>query len=319
MLEENSKEPIINNALIEKVLLSTVEEQKRARRWGIFFKLTTLAWLFFIAFNFSGSKSSHSGSGDRYAALITINGVIAADESANAENIINSLNNAFDDTAVKGIILEINSPGGSPVQSGYIYDEIRRLKKNNGKKKVYAVISDIGASGAYYIASAADEIYANRASLVGSIGAYIASFGASELLGKIGVTRRFYKSGEFKGFSDPFLPEVPEVSKHITDLVESIHQQFIDSVIMGRGDRLLVENNPLLFSGMIWSGEQALELGLVDGLESTGFVLRELIGTENVVDYTFELSPIERIARQIGVGSMTFLSNHLGLGNIVLR
>ncbi|WP_211830457.1 S49 family peptidase [Kistimonas asteriae] len=307
--------------LIEKLLSGALVEQRRARRWGVFFKLMTLLWLFAVAGSlFMSSRSivpAPAGKGEGYTALIEVDGVIASGEQAGADNIVGGLREAFDDPNVKGVILRINSPGGSPVQSGYIYDEIRRLKGDRDDLKVYAVIVDIGASGAYYIASAADEIYADKASLVGSIGAYMASFGLDGVMDKVGVTRRFYKSGDFKGFSDPFQPEDPVAAEHIKTTVASIHQQFIDSVKLGRGDRL--SDDPLLYSGLIWSGEQAEDLGLVDGLGSSSYVARELIGEEMIVDFTPQLSPFERFARQLGMGVMHTMVNVLGLDGLSVR
>ena len=308
--------------LIETLLSGALTEQRRARRWGIFFKLMTLFWLFVMAGGLFTSSSRFSvptlaGKGERYTALIDVDGVIAPGEQASADNIASGLREAFDDPNVKGIILRINSPGGSPVQAGCVYDEIRRLKADRRDLKVYAVVVDIGASGAYYIASAADEIYADKASLIGSIGAYVAGFGLDGVMKKLGVTRRFYKSGDFKGFSDPFQPEDPVVVEHIKSTVASIHRQFIDSVKRGRGDRL--SDDPLLYSGLIWSGEQAKDLGLVDGLGSSGYVARELIGEERIVNFTPQLAPFERFARQLGVGAMRAMVNVLGLDGLGVR
>lgn len=307
--------------LIEKLLSGALVEQRRARRWGVFFKLMTLTWLLVVSVSvlvsvlFPGSVVG--GKGSDYTALVEVEGVIAAGEQASADNVVSGLRKAFDDSNVKGVILRINSPGGSPVQSGYIYDEIRRLKETRDDIKVYAVIVDAGASGAYYIASAADEIYADKASLVGSIGVYMASFGLEGAMEKVGVTRRFYQSGKFKGFSDPFQSENPVAVKHIRTTVESIHRQFIDSVKLGRGDRL--HDDPLLYSGLIWSGEQAVDLGLVDGLGSSGYVARELIGEETIVDFTPQISPLERFSRQLGVGAMHTMANVLGFDGLSLR
>lgn len=317
--EEASHEE--SQRLIENLVFAAQVEQRRSRRWGVFFKLMALVWLFAVSGSVLMSarfgSSINVGSSSAYTALIEMDGVIAAGEEASADNVVSSLRNAFNDTSVKGIILRINSPGGSPVQSGYIYDEIQRLKKTRDDIKVYAVIVDVGASGAYYVASAADEIYADKASLVGSIGAYMASFGLDGVMEKVGVTRRFYKSGEFKGFSDPFQSENPVATKHIRTMVASIHQQFIDSVKLGRGARL--SDDPQLYSGLIWSGEQAVDLGLVDGLGSSSYVARELIGEEKLVNFTQQLSQFERFARQLGVGAMHTMTNVLALDGLTLR
>lgn len=310
-----------DRSLIEKLVFAAQVEQRCSRRWGVFFKLMVLIWLFVVSAGvFMSARLGSSlgvGSSSVYTALIELEGVIAAGEQAGADNVVGGLRDAFKDTNVKGIVLRINSPGGSPVQSGYIYDEIRRLKKTRDDIKVYAVIVDVGASGAYYIASAADEIYADKASLVGSIGAYMASFGLDGAMEKVGITRRFYKSGEFKGVSDPFQPEDPVAVEHIRTMVASIHQQFIDSVKLGRGTRL--GDDPQLYSGLIWSGEQAVDLGLVDGLGSSSYVARELIGEEEIVDFTRQLSQFERFARQLGVGAMHTIANVLALDGLTLR
>lgn len=306
--------------LLEKVLLSSVQEQRRSRRWGIFFKTLTFIYLFGALVLFvpmlSLEKSAGTGS---HTALIEIRGMIADQEAASADKVVGSLREAFKDPGTKGVILRINSPGGSPVQSGYIYDEIRRLRAESPQIKVYAVISDLGASGAYYIASAADEIYADKASLVGSIGVTAAGFGFVGAMEKLGVDRRVYTSGEHKAFLDPFQPPKAEEAEFWKTVLETTHNQFIASVRQGRGDRLKADAHPELFSGLIWSGEQALELGLVDALGSSSYVAREVIGEEEMVDFTRRDSPFDRFAKRLGTSIADRAALWMGFDGPVLR
>jgi len=286
--------------LIEKVVMSMQDEQKKSRRWGVFFKLATFAYLFFIVIAImSGASSSKIDlPADNYAAIIEVNGVIAADQDASADAIITSLRDAFEDEKVLGVILRINSPGGSPVQSGYVYDEIKRLKETRDLP-VYAVIMDLGASGAYYIAAAADEIYADKASLVGSIGVVGSGFGFVGLMEKLGVERRQYTSGAHKGFLDPFQPENESEKEFWQSVLKVTHNQFIDQVRKGRGDRL--KETPEMFSGLIWSGEQAVEMGLIDGLSSSSALARNKLDTEEMVNFTYKPDPFQELVKNFGV------------------
>ncbi|WP_285351625.1 signal peptide peptidase SppA [Pseudomonas sp. ME-P-057] len=288
--------------LLEKTLLASVQEQRRSRRWGIFFKSLTFLYLFGALALFSplmdfGKGGSRSTS---HTALIEVKGMIADTEAASADNIVGSLRAAFEDEKTKGVILRINSPGGSPVQSGYIYDEIRRLRAQKPDIKVYAVITDLGASGAYYIASAADQIYADKASLVGSIGVTAAGFGFVGTMEKLGVERRTYTSGEHKAFLDPFQPPKPDETAFWQGVLDTTHKQFIASVKAGRGDRLKDKDHPELFSGLVWTGEQAVGLGLVDGLGSASYVARDIIGEKEMVDYTVQESVFDRFSKKMG-------------------
>ena len=305
--------------LLEKTLLASVHEQRRSRRWGIFFKLLTFIYLFGALALFSPLISTQSGSSTAHTAVIEVRGMIADKEAASADNIVGSLRAAFKDPNTKGVILRINSPGGSPVQSGYVYDEIRRLRGEHPDIKVYAVISDLGASGAYYIASAADQIYADKASLVGSIGVTAASFGFVETMQKLGVERRVYTSGEHKAFLDPFQPQKPEEAAFWKTVLETTHKQFIDSVKKGRGDRLKDAEHPELFSGLVWSGEQALQLGLIDALGSTSYVAREVIGQEEMVDFTVQESPLDRFTKRLGASVAEHLALWMGFQGPTLR
>lgn len=307
--------------LLEKAVLAGVQEQRRARRWGIFFKLLTFLYLFGALLMFSPlfDLQKTAARGETHTALVEVRGMIADSEAASADNIVSSLRAAFEDPKTKGVVLRINSPGGSPVQSGYIYDEIRRLRGEHPDTKVYAVITDLGASGAYYIASAADEIYADKASLVGSIGVTAASFGFVDLMGKLGVERRVYTSGEHKAFLDPFQPQKDDETRFWQGVLDTTHRQFIESVKKGRGDRLKVDGHPELFSGLVWSGEQALELGLVDKLGSTSYVAREVIGAKEIVDYTKQDTPFDRFAKRLGASMAEQLAMWMGFQGPSLR
>ncbi|MDT8906407.1 MULTISPECIES: S49 family peptidase [Pseudomonas] len=307
--------------LLEKTLLAGVQEQRRARRWGIFFKFLVFIYLFVglgVIIQAIDMKKS-PGSASAYTAVIDVEGMIADKEAASADNIIGSLRAAFEDEKVKGVVLRINSPGGSPVQSGYVYDEIVRLRAAHPDTKVYAVIADLGASGAYYIASAADQIYADKASLVGSIGVTAAGYGFVETLDKLGIERRVYTAGEHKSFLDPFQPQKPEEIAFWQGVLDTTHKQFIASVKKGRGDRLKDKDHPELFSGLVWSGEQALSLGLIDGLGSAGSVARDVIGEKELVDFTVEESPLDRFSKKLGASIAERLAMWMGFQGPVLR
>jgi protease IV len=287
--------------VLERLVQSTLKEQRSTRRWGIFFKLLFLGYLFLIMYAYwPGSFVDENLSG-RHTALIDINGVIAEDRNASADYIIDSLREAFENKHAVAVILRINSPGGSPVQAGYVNDEIVRLRAKYAGKKVYAVITDICASGGYYIAAGADQIYADKASIVGSIGVLMDGFGFVKTLDKLGVERRLITAGESKGFLDPFSPLKAEDEQHIRTMLANIHQQFIDTVKKGRGDRL--KDDPKLFTGLVWTGEEGIKLGLIDGLGSTSYVAREIIGAEDIVDYTYQPPYIQRFAERIGAAA----------------
>jgi len=300
--------------LVEDLALSSLKERRTTRRWGIFFKLAFLVYIITLTmlFFFPIDSSSLDQGSDGHTALIDIKGIIAADSEASADSIVTALRDAFDDKNTKGIILRMNTPGGSPVQSGYINDEIYRLKKLHPDIKVYAVIADLCASGGYYIAAAVDEIYADKGSLVGSIGVLMNGFGFENVIDKIGVTRRLYTAGEHKGFLDPFTaPKDADIS-HVKTMLASIHKQFVDVVKKGRGDKL--KDDPLLFSGYIWTGEQALTLGLVDKLGSSGYVAREVVGAETIKDFTVAETVLDRFAKKIGASIATKMAEISGLG-----
>lgn len=304
--------------LIEKLVMSLQSEQRRSRRWGIFFKILTFAYLFaLLAIVWSPFDGGLEAATGKHTALVEINGPISVDELASADNIVGSLREAFKEENAVAVILRINSPGGSPVQSGYVYDEIKRLREEYSEKKVYAVISDIGASGAYYIAAAADEIYANRASLVGSIGVVAGGFGFTGVMDKLGVERRLYTSGDNKAFLDPFSPEQEQEVVFWQSVLENTHQQFIAAVKKGRGDRLADDER--LFSGLVWSGEKALELGLIDGLGSTSYVARQIIGQEDLVDYSRRKGPLLDFVDQLGLSFGQGVASQLVDSRLELR
>ncbi|PTR29738.1 S49 family peptidase [Pseudomonas sp. GV085] len=307
--------------LLEKTLLAGIQEQRRSRRWGIFFKSLTFVYLFGAIALFSPLMDMEKAAtlSANYTALIDVTGMIADKEPASADNIVGSLRAAFEDKKVKGVILRINSPGGSPVQSGYVYDEIRRLRGLHPDIKLYAVISDLGASGAYYIASAADQIYADKASLVGSIGVTAAGYGFVGTMEKLGVERRTYTAGEHKSFLDPFLPQKPEETVFWQGVLDTTHKQFIGSVKQGRGDRLKDKEHPELFSGLVWSGEQALPLGLIDGLGNASSVARDVIGEKELVDFTVQESPFDRFSKKLGASVAEHLAMWMGFNGPSLR
>ena len=285
--------------VIEKLALAAVTEQRRARRWGIFFKLLTFAYLtFLLIVLFDWRGDSRGLGGTKHTALVDITGVIESRGEASADRVNSALQSAFKDRNTQGVVLRINSPGGSPVQSGLIYDEIRRLRSLYPSMPMYAVIEDIGASGAYYIAAAADRIYVDKASIVGSIGVLMDGWGFTGTMEKLGVERRVLTAGENKDFMDPFQPVDLEQRKHAQALLNEVHRQFIDVVKKGRGNRL--KDAPELFSGLVWTGERSVELGLSDGLGSLDWVAREVIKAEDIVDYTQKPNVAERFAKRFG-------------------
>lgn len=291
-------------SVIEKLVQGQLKEAKDARRWAMARRiLTLLFFVWLILFLTREPWREHGGAETmaEHTAVVSVLGVIEADGDVDAFTVNDALREAFETKEAKGIILRINSPGGSPVQSALIFDEIRRLKAIHPDKKVIAVIEDVGASGAYYVAAAADSIYVSQASLVGSIGVRMDSFGFTELLKKVGVERRLMTAGEHKALNDPFLPEDPKAKKLVQDMLNEVHQQFITAVKTGRGERL--KGGDEVFSGMVFSGNRSIELGLADGLGSLEGVAREVIQVEKLVDYSFEPSWPERLAREFGAGA----------------
>lgn len=294
-----------------------LSENRKTRRWNTAFKLLGFVYLSLVLAPFLPSLWGLSSTEDEHTAVINIKGAIAENEEASANNIVGPLRTAFEEESAKAIILSINSPGGSPVQAGYVYDEIQRLKRLH-PKPVYAVISDIGASGGYYIAVAADEIYADKASLVGSIGVTASGFGFVGMINKVGVERRTYTSGEHKNFLDPFLDSRDDESQFWSGVLGGVHNQFKSVVLEGRGDRIDA-NNKELFSGLIWNGEQALELGIIDGLGSAGYVAREVIEQENIILYDRKKSPLESVLSGLRIEMLRAINLSTGANSIELN
>ncbi len=284
--------------LLEKLATESLVERRRARRWSIFFRLVYLLVFIVAAITVVGAMGGALGVAGSHVAVIDIRGAIEEGGSNSAERINDALLSAFETEAVRGVILRINSPGGSPVQAGQIYEEIRRLRARHADKPLFAVIEEVGASGAYYVAAAADRIYADKASLVGSIGVLINGFGFTEAMDKLGVERRLITAGANKGFLDPFSPQDETDRLHAQRLLDAIHQQFITAVREGRGERL--RDQPELFTGLVWTGARAVELGLIDGMGTVRSVARNELGAEAIVDYTPRESVAERLARQVG-------------------
>ena len=282
---------------IEKLALSGLKEQQTARRWSIFFKILTFLYLFVILIVALGWFGGKNSSGP-HTALIEIAGVIEPGGEVNADSVISSLNEAYESAGTKGIILRFNSPGGSPVQAGIINDEIVRQKKLHPNIPVYGVVEDICASGGYYIAAATDKIYVDKGSIVGSIGVLMDGYGFTEVMKKVGVERRLLTAGENKGMLDPFSPVNPKHQAMAQTMLNEVHEQFKTVVRNGRGSRL--KETPETFSGLFWSGEQAIKLGLADALGSADYVAREVIKQEEIVDYTYQETVVDRFAKRLG-------------------
>ncbi|MGA8882063.1 MAG: signal peptide peptidase SppA [Acinetobacter sp.] len=304
--------------LLEKAVLASVEEQRRARRWGIFFKFLTFAYLLFILVALGKSCSTaatgDTGAAGSHIAVVDIIGTIAADkQSVNSTDTIRSLRKAFENKQSQAVVLNINSPGGSPVQSDEIWQEIQYLKKQHAGKKLYAVIGDTGASGAYYIASAADEIIVNPSSLVGSIGVIMPNYGVNGLLQKLGVEDRTMTSGANKALLSMTQPVDPAQKAHVQAVLDNVHEHFINAVKQGRGKKLK-SNDPAIFSGLFWTGDQAIKLGIADRAGSLNTLKREL-KIEKAINYTIEYSPfdsvLDRMGASIGQGFAASLSQQV--------
>jgi protease-4 len=294
-----AREPGWEHAALERIALASLNEQRRSRRWGVFFKLLGFIYLFallFVALGWLGKRDGVSPA--RHTAVVEINGLIAAEHPGAAENVTAGLQEAFKDKATQGVVLRINSPGGSPVQAAQINDEIRRLRAKYPNIPLYTVVEDICASGGYYVAVAADKIFVNQSSIVGSIGVLMDGFGFANVLERLGIERRLLTAGENKGFLDPFSPLAPEQREHAQTMLNAIHEQFIKVVREGRGERL--KDAPDLFSGLMWTGEKSIELGLADEIGSVQYVAREVIQAEDLVDFTPRENIAERVAKRFG-------------------
>jgi protease-4 len=299
--------------LLQNLLLETLKEQRRRRRWGIFFKLLGFGFvgaLLYLGAGFGG-EAKESLTRAPHAAVVTLDGVISAQSQASADVVIEGLRDAFKDHNTKAVILRLNSPGGSPVQAGQINDEIRRLRKLYPQTPLYAVVEDICASGGYYVAVAADQIFVDKASLVGSIGVLMDGFGFTGAMDKLGIERRLIAAGDNKGFLDPFSPVNAQQQQYARTMLAEIHAQFIQVVREGRGQRL--KETPEMFSGLIWSGSKSIELGLVDGYGSVESVARDLVKVEDVMDFTPKENFADRLAKTVGASAGTSLGSWLGL------
>jgi protease-4 len=287
-------------AVIERLAGAALQEQRRARRWGIFFKLLTFAYITVIILMAVDWKDFGETTG-KHTALVEVSGLIAPGTDASAERVTAALQAAFKDENTQGVVVRINSPGGSPVQAQDIYDEMRRLRKKHPAVPLYAVVEDVCASGGYYVAVGADRIYVGRSSIVGSIGVRMDSFGVTGLMQKLGIERRLLTAGDNKGFLDPFLPVDEAQKRHAQALLEDVHRQFIGVVREGRGKRL--KETADMFSGLIWTGQRSVELGLADAFGSLDYVAREVVKAEKVVDYTQKENLAEKFARRLGAGA----------------
>ncbi|MFC3907879.1 S49 family peptidase [Legionella dresdenensis] len=301
-----------SQTLLNQIVIEFMREQRRKRRWRWITRILVLllaVWIFFQGFGFS--EDSKGWKTKPHVGLIDINGEIFDTSDANAENFTKGLDAAYKNSGLKALVLRINSPGGSPVQADYMYNSLKRYQAMYPGVKVYAVCVDMCASAAYYVAAAADQIYANEVSMVGSIGVLFNGFGFVDAIQKLGVTRRLRTAGANKGFLDPFSPVVPEQEQYLQTMLDEVHQQFIAKVKQGRGDRLQIDN--LTFSGLFWTGMEAKTRGLIDGFASSGQVARDIIKIDQVVDYTYKESVFERVSKNIGTAMADRLPAALGL------
>jgi protease-4 len=301
--------------ILEKLAFATLAEQRSRRRWNTFFKFMLLGLVVFsiwFALDWGNKDVEISGA---HTALIEIDGAIEGGAAGSAESVIPALGRAYADAGSVGIILHINSPGGSPVQAGMINDEIMRLRKIYPTKPLYVVVDEICASGGYYIAAAADRIYVNKASVIGSIGVLMEGFGFTGLMDKVGVERRLMTAGENKGFMDPFSPQTAKQKAFAQDMLNEIHQQFIEVVRSGRGKRL--KETPEMFSGLFWTGSKAVDMGLADGYGTVDSVARDVLKAEDIIDYTTHEGLSERVLKKfgaaMGAGAAKALANEARL------
>jgi len=299
---------------MQRVLLASIDEQRKARRWGIFFKLFFVGYLVLILILAQSGDISDKPVAGKFTALVDLEGVIAPDKLSSADNVITGLRQAFESKA-KAVIIRANSPGGATVQSAYISDEVRRLKKKYPDKPVYGVISDVCASGCYYIVSGTDKIYANPSSIVGSIGVLLdGGFGFTEVMKKIGVERRLFTAGEYKGSLDPFSPLKPGDKRNVEKMLREVHKQFIAAVRSGRGKALKESRD--MFSGRFWTGKTARKMGLVDEFGSSSYVAREVVGADKIVDFTYRPGWLDRFASQLGTSAGEALSASFRQSNL---
>ena len=297
--------PQWERAVLERVALQALQEQRRTRQWNALFRLLWFTFAFLVLAMMLGWIGRPEKDGmatlGRHTAVIDLEGIIGVESKASAEKMVKALNRAFKDPNTQGVILRINSPGGSPVQAGYINDEMRRLRARHPEIPLYAVVQDLCASGGYYVAVGADRIYVDKASLVGSIGVIMGSFGFTGAMEKLGVERRVYTAGQNKDFMDPFQKENPAHAEHAKRMAGEIHEQFIRVVREGRGKRL--KESPDTYSGLVWTGEKSIEMGLADALGSTEYVAREVIKAEKLVDFTPDENYFEALSKRLGASA----------------
>ena len=311
MAEQTPNEPNWERKVLEKIAFEGIAEQRRSRRWGIFFKLLGFAYVTVLLVALvDWGDSADITDGKKTTALVDLQGVIQAKGDANAENVITALQSAFKSKHTAGVVLRINSPGGSPTQAGMINDEIRRLRKAHPDIPLYVVIEDICASGGYYIAVAADKIFVDKASIVGSIGVLMDGFGFTGSMEKLGVERRLLTAGQNKGFLDPFSPQNAHHKEHAQEMLDDIHRQFIDVVRKGRDKRL--KETPEMFSGLMWTGSKSIELGLADGYGTLESVARDVIKAEDIRDYTVKSNFAEKFAKRFGASMAEGAASVLG-------
>lgn len=313
--QPSSDQESTDRSILEDLARENLKERRRARRWGIFFKTFFALYLVFVTVAISMDVVPRPAG--EHTALVDLEGTIARNSDVDADVVARGLRNAFEAKDSKAVILRINSPGGSPVQAGLINTEMHRLREKYPDKPLYVVITDMCASGGYYAAVAADRIYADQASIVGSIGVLMNSFGLVDAIEKLGVERRLFTAGEHKAFLDPFTPVKPAERRHVDELLDQVHQQFIDTVRAGRGDRL--SPDPEIFSGLFWTGQEALRLGLVDDFGSAGSVARDVVGAENIVDYTPQEDLLGRVTKQLGVSIANTLKSSLAWDRIRIQ
>ena len=310
MSESEVKKDDWERDLIENLALASLREQRRTRNWGIFFKLITFLYLFILLFIALGwIEDGRVRIAEKHTALIDLRGMITPDSMSNADKVNASLRSAFQDKNTKGVVLRINSPGGSPALAGYINDELRRLRTKYPDIPLHAVVGDICASGGSYVAVAADKIFVDKASLIGSIGVLIDGFGFTGTLEKLGIERRLLTAGENKNFLDPFAPLDPVQKEHATHLLREIHEQFIQVVKQGRGERL--KDAPEIFSGIVWTGQKSIDLGLADEMGNAEYVAREIIKAEVLVDFTPHEGLSDLFSKRFGQIVFNMLSDYV--------
>ena len=303
--------------LIEKLATEALKEQRRARRWGIFWKLLTFIYVTVVIVMAVDWKEMADSKGGKHTALIDLRGVIGPGTDSSADKVMLALQAAFKDKNTQGVVMRINSPGGSPVQAQSIFDEMKRLRLKHPEIPLYVVVEDLCASGGYYVAAAADKIYVAKGSIVGSIGVRMDSFGVVGLMDKLGVESRLITAGKNKALLDPFRPMDESHRQIVTELIDEIHNQFIAAVKEGRGKRL--KETPDMFSGLIWTGSKSVELGLADGFGGLDYVAREIVKAEDIVDYTQKENLAEKFARRFGAGAMNSLLDFSARSGLAIR